>query len=124
MSFNCAYCHINYESTQVCHRVNSLFIEDPILLTLCECCHKNHVKLKEKQEEETRREKEICHNPKCQTVREPRYKFCKECLSGIREAINIIKKTEQLHQHTLSQCNQKYGTQYSIIYPNWDLRFW
>lgn len=123
MSFQCTYCHINFEDVQVCHRVKSLYIDDPVLITLCECCHRNYMKLKQKQEEDARVDNDICHNEKCQTKRVDGYKYCKECLSGIRQVIKIINQTEVTFRNELHNCNEKYGTKYYIIYPDWNLRW-
>lgn len=124
MSFQCTYCHIGYEETSICHRVKPLFVEDTVLVSLCDHCHGNYMKMKQKQEEDSRIENEICQNEKCENKREEKYKYCKACLVGIREVIHQIKQTEVSNRNALHQCNQKYGTDYWIMYPSWNLRFW
>jgi len=80
--------------------------------------------MKQKQEDEKRAENETCHNNKCQNKRQDKYKYCEDCLGGIREVMYLINQSEQSNRNILVQCNKTYGTQYSIIYPNWNIRLY
>ena len=127
MSFQCTYCHINYDDNSICHKVKSLYGNDNLFVTLCDHCYNtNYVKLKKEQDDENRSMKDICFNEKCNNVRHNdkyEYKYCSECMSGIRKIIKKVEKDKNLNKSLLSDCNKNYGTNYYIIYPHWDLFF-
>jgi len=81
--------------------------------------------MKKKLDEENRSLKNLCENVKCNNVKHSKrhsdYKYCYECLEGIRVLTKPISESKTRHNQLLSECNKKYGTDYYIIYPHWEL---